>query len=402
MESSRLSPPLGDLPLDLRYTAAEQAFRADVHARLRDAVPAALRHKVRMGVPLDKTDQVQAHRILHRLGWAVPHWPIDWGGQALTAVQRYILLEEIHAACVPPPLAANVSMIGPVLVAFGSQQQKERFLPRIANLDDWWCQGFSEPNAGSDLASLRTTATRSDGHYVVNGQKIWSTQAQHADWMFALVRTDLQAKPQRGISFLLIDMRSPGITQRPIRLVGGEPEVNEVFFDDVRVPIENLVGAENHGWDYAKYLLSHERTGIAGVGIVKELLARIRDFARQRRRAGGTRRDDAALRVRVAEIEVELSALEITQLRAAASQRLDTSIDVTASLLKIKGSELQQRASELLMDLAGPAGTVAPDGSSDGWEHRAAGLYLNGRKVSIYGGSNEIQRNIVAKMLLGN
>lgn len=388
--------------MDLRYTAEENDFRMEVRARIASEIPASLKDKVRDGVPLDKTDFVLAHRLLNSMGWAVPHWPVQWGGRNWTPIRRFILQEEIQRACVPGPLSANVSMIGPVLAAFGSQEQKQRFLPRIANLDDWWCQGFSEPNAGSDLASLRTSAGRSDDHYVINGQKIWSTYAQHADWMFALVRTDLHAKPQRGISFILIDMRSPGITQRPIRLIDGDSEVNEVFFDNVEVPIENLVGAENHGWDYAKYLLAHERTGIAGIGLAKELLQRVRSLAAATEVPGGSVWSDLDFRMRVVEVEVELASLEIMQLRVAASVSGDASVELAASLLKIKGSEIQQRASELLLEVAGPCGALAPAEGLDSWQSHSAGLYFNLRKLSIYGGSNEIQRNIVAKSLLGN
>lgn len=388
--------------MDLRYTSDEQRFREEVRANLESEVPRALREKVRKGAPLEKEDFVIAHRILNRLGYAVPHWPVQWGGRDWTPVQRSIVAEEIQRACVPAPLSANVSMIGPVLAAFGSPAQKERFLPRIASLDDWWCQGFSEPNSGSDLASLKMSARRTDDGYVINGQKIWTTYAQHADWIFALVRTDLQAKPQRGISFVLIDMRSQGITLRPIELIDGDCEVNEVFFEDVEVPLENLVGAENHGWDYAKYLLTHERTGIAGIGVAKEMLERVKAYARTTIHGGTSLWSDENFRLTVAEVEVELSALEVTQLRVGTSTRGDAAIDSAASLLKVKGSEIQQRATELLLEVAGPDAWLRPTESTEDWQAYSTGLYLNWRKLSIYGGSNEIQKNIVAKSVFGD
>lgn len=388
--------------MDFRFTAEENAFRERVRQFLAKEIPEEIRAKVRAGVPLSKEDMVTSHRILNKAGYAVPHWPKEWGGSNFSAVERYILLEEIQMAAVPPPLSANASMIGPVLAAFGSETQKRQFLPRIANLDDWWCQGFSEPESGSDLASLKLPARKVGDRYVLNGQKIWTTYAQHADWMFCLVRTDFEAKPQRGISFLLVDMRSPGITQRPIILVDGDHEVNEVFFDNVEVPVENLVGEENRGWDYAKYLLAHERTGIAGIGVAKELVARIRNLAKATKlTSSASVWNDQGFRIRLAEIEVDLAALETTQLRVAAAQRVDESLDAAASLLKIRGSELQQAATALLLELAGGAGVVEPGEGELDWRHHAAGVYLNWRKLSIYGGSNEIQRVIIAKSLFG-
>jgi alkylation response protein AidB-like acyl-CoA dehydrogenase len=297
-------------------------------------------------------------------------------------------------------------MVGPVLIAFGNERQKRHFLPRIANLDDWWCQGFSEPGAGSDLASLKTKAERKGDRYVVNGQKTWTTQAQHADWIFCLCRTDPAAKKQEGISFLLIDMKTKGITVRPIVTIDGGREVNEVFFDDVEVPLENRVGEENKGWTYAKFLLGNERTGIARVGLSKERIRRVKALARE---VGLM--DDARFREKVAAVEIELKALEMTQLRVVAAERnrKDKKPDPFSSILKIKGSEIQQATTELLLEVAGPyampfvpeqEGRNEPPIGPD-WAAPIAPTYFNWRKVSIYGGSNEIQKNIIAKAILG-
>lgn len=397
--------------MDLRFTAEEIAFRDTVRAVFRSAIPVEIRNRVSEGQHLSKQDMVTSHRILNARGWAVPHWPREWGGQGWSAVQRFIFQEEMQLAAVPPPLPFNVQMVGPVIATFGNEDQKRRFLPPTANIDIWWCQGFSEPGAGSDLAGLKTRADRDGDHYVVNGQKAWTTLAQHADWIFCLVRTDRAAKKQLGISFLLIDMKSPGITVRPVFTIDGAHEVNEVFFDNVRVPAENLVGEENKGWDYAKFLLGNERTGIARVGVSKERIARAKTLARETPMGEGTLWDDPAFRKRVAMIEVQLKALEITQLRVVAAARQDTGKpDPNSSILKIRGSELQQATAELLKDIAGPyalpmlndeeAMTNEP-AVAPGWAPFAAPAYFNNRKVSIYGGSNEIQRNIIAKAFLG-
>jgi alkylation response protein AidB-like acyl-CoA dehydrogenase len=320
-------------------------------------------------------------------------------------------MEELMLAAVPLPLQFNCFMVGPVIAAFGSADQKARFLARAANLDDWWCQGFSEPGAGSDLAALSTRAVRDGDHYVVDGQKTWTTLAHYADWMFCLARTDPAAKKQAGISFLLIDMKSPGVTVRPIITIDGRHEVNEVFLDAVRVPIENLVGEENKGWDYAKFLLSNERTGIARIGISKERLNRVKRLSKQTPAGAGTMWDDPDFRARVASVEIELKALEITQMRVISAQekRAGGGPDPASSILKIKGTDLQQATTELLLELAGP--NALPAGrdlglrndfeTAIGWAESAAPIYFNMRKVSIYGGSNEIQRNVIAKAILG-
>ena len=401
--------------MDLSFTSEERAFRAEMREFFTTKVPLHIREEVQRGEHVSKVQQVEAQQILNAHGLAVPHWPAEWGGRDWSPVQMYIYHDELQQACVPPPLAFNSSMVGPVIAQFGSEEQKRRFLPGTANLDIWWCQGFSEPGAGSDLASLRTTARREGDEYVVNGQKTWTTLAQYADWIFCLVRTDMTAKKQQGISFLLIDMRSHGIEVRPIRTIDGGAEVNEVWFDDVRVPAENLVGEENRGWDYAKFLLGNERTGIARVGVSKARLRRVKQLAALERVGDRPLIDEPHFREKLAAVEVELKALEMTQLRVVADERRRMEQhgrgkpNPASSILKLKGSELQQATTELLMDVVGPY--VLPferneEGSNEppvGPEYasEAAPTYFNWRKVSIYGGSNEIQRNIVAKAILG-
>jgi pimeloyl-CoA dehydrogenase large subunit len=401
--------------MDLRFTPEELAFRDEVRTFMRTALPADIRTKLVEGRRLKKDDIVLWQRILNAKGWAVPHWPAEWGGRNWTPTQSYIFLEELQQAPAPPPLGFGVTMVGPVIIAFGSEAQKKRFLPRIANLDDWWCQGFSEPGSGSDLASLKTSAKRSNGHYVINGQKTWTTTAQYADWIFCLVRTDpAAAKKQEGISFILIDMKTPGITVRPIVTIDGGREVNEVFFDDVKVPAENLVGQENKGWDYAKFLLGNERTGIARVGMSKERIRRLRELAALERSDDRPLLEDERFRAKIAAVEVELKALEMTQLRVVAAERnrKGNRPDPASSILKIKGSEIQQTISELLLEVVGPfALPYQPEYLDDerlneppagpDWAPSLAPTYFNTRKVSIYGGTNEIQKNIIAKAILG-
>lgn len=399
--------------MDLSFTPEERAFRAELREFFHTAIPDRIRRKIREGLHSSKEDQVESQRILNARGIAVPHWPVEWGGQNWTAVQSYIYLEELQAASVPSPLAFNCTMVGPVIAEFGSQAHKERFLARAANLDDWWCQGFSEPGAGSDLASLRTTARLEGDSWIINGQKTWTTQGQYADWIFVLARTDMAAKKQQGISFILVDMKTPGITVRPIQTIDGGREVNEVWFDEVVVPASNLVGEVNKGWDYAKFLLGNERTGIARIGISKARLKRIRELASMEFVGGVRLIDDTKFREKLVGVEVGLKALEMTQLRVVAQEKhLERGKpNPMSSVLKIKGSELQQATTDLLMDVMGPyvapffteeellgrnEPQIGPDDAAT-----AAPLYFNMRKVSIYGGSNEIQRNILAKAVLG-
>src|SRR5207248_9519787 len=307
--------------MDLSFSREEQAFREEVRAFFRDHVPPSTRQKLVEGRHLSKQEMVDWWRILNKKGWGVSHWPKEYGGTGWTSVQHYIFNEELQSYPAPQPLAFGVSMVGPVIYTFGNEAQKKHYLPRIASVEDWWCQGFSEPGSGSDLASLKTKAERRGDVYIVNGQKTWTTLAQYADWIFCLSRTDPAAKKQSGISFLLIDMKTPGITVRPIVTIDGGREVNEVFFDDVRVPVENLVGQENKGWDYAKFLLGNERTGIARVGMSKERIRRLKELAAMERDGDKPLIEDARFASKIAAVEVELKALEMTQLRVVAAER---------------------------------------------------------------------------------
>jgi alkylation response protein AidB-like acyl-CoA dehydrogenase len=390
--------------MQLELSAEDAGFREKMRIFFTPQVPQDIRDAVDERRELSKDQIVLSQRVLNAAGLAVPHWPQEWGGRGWSALRRHIWHEEMQRACVPPPLAFNTSMVGPVIAAFGSQEQKERFLARTANLDIWWSQGFSEPDAGSDLASLRTTAVRDGDGWVVNGQKTWTTLGQYGDWIFCLVRTDPQVKKQAGISFLLIDMTTPGVTVRPIELIDGGHEVNEVWFDNVRVPAENLVGEENKGWDYAKFLLGNERVGVAPVGSTKRVLAQAKDYARSVSVGDGlTLLDDPLTAARVAELENELLALELTALRVVAHSA-DGKPHPASSVLKLKGTELQQAVSELVVDLAGPGSLASGAGEESdvaGWMRRSAPVYLNLRKASIYGGSNEVQRQIISKTILG-
>ena len=390
--------------MQLELSPEDAAFREEMRTFFTTKVPQEIRDTVASRGELTKDHIVQSQRILNEAGLAVPQWPVEWGGQDWSPLRRHIWHEEMQRASVPIPLAFNASMVGPVIATFGSQEQKEKFLPPTANLDIWWSQGFSEPDAGSDLASLRTSAVRDGDEFVVTGQKTWTTLGQYGDWIFCLVRTDPEAKKQRGISFLLIDMTSPGVTVRPIELIDGGHEVNEVWFEDVRVPAENLVGELNKGWDYAKFLLGNERVGVAPVGSTKRVLSQAKDYARSVSVAGGlTLLDDPLTAARIAELENELLALELTALRVVAHSA-DGKPHPASSVLKLKGSELQQAVSELVVDLAGPASLASgagDDSALEQWQRRATPTYLNLRKASIYGGSNEVQRQIIAKTILG-
>ncbi len=398
--------------MDLRWTDEERAFRQEVRDFINKELPAATRERMRRGKTPTKEMVVEWQRKLNARGWAAPEWPKEAGGPGWGAAQRYIFREELMMAPAPMPLGFNINMCGPVIINFGTEAQKKRFLPRMLNLDDWWCQGFSEPGAGSDLAGLKTRAVLEGDHWVVNGQKTWTTLAQHADWIFLLVRTDPNAKKQEGISFLLCDMKTPGITVRPIITIEGGHEVNEVFFDDVKVPKENLVGEVNKGWDCAKFLLGNERFGQARVGASRERIRRLKAIAAETLDNGRPLIEDPDFRRKVTEIEVELQALEMTVMRVIANERKrrDRKPDPATSVLKIKGTEIQQGVSELLMKAAGPYAWVDGDPDAEGsndwdlapdWAFGLAGTYFNWRKQSIYGGSNEIQRNIMAKAFLG-
>lgn len=384
--------------MQLALTAEEAAFRDELRTIYTTKFPEEMRERYRQGGHLSREDIVTSHKILHEHGLAVPNWPVEWGGKDWTLTQQQIWLDEMQLACVPEPLVFNAKMVGPVIAEFGSQELKERFLPPTAALDIFWCQGFSEPEAGSDLASLRTTAVRDGDSYVVNGQKTWTTLGQYADWIFCLVRTDPQApKRQAGISFLLIDLDTPGITMRPIKLIDGSFEVNEVFFEDVRVPADQLVGEENKGWSYAKFLLGNERTGIAHVGTTKVRLAEVKKRAVETGLI-----DEPLFAARLAEAENDLLALELTQMRVTAGSA-DGQPNPASSVLKLRGSELQQITTELMVEVAGPdALPFEVDAiASPEWAQASAPHYLNYRKTSIYGGSNEVQRTIIASTILG-
>lgn len=398
--------------MELEFTLEEEAFRQEVRTFIRENLPESIRQKLTEGRSISPDELRQWTKILHRKGWATPRWPVEYGGTGWSPIQQYIFLEEVLSAPAPETLAFGTSMVGPVIYTFGSEAQKKRYLPHIADLSEWWCQGFSEPGAGSDLASVTTKAVREGDFYIINGQKTWTTLGQHADWIFCLCRTDPAAKKQEGISFILVDMKSPGVTVRPIQTIDGGVEVNEVFFDDVKVPVENLVGEENRGWDYAKFLLSNERVGIARIGTSKARLRRIRELAAKPGPDGTRMIDKPRFRDRLIETEIALKALEITQLRVLSDEAKGKNRgkpNPASSVLKIRGSELQQVATELLLDVVGqyalpytPKGEgrneppVGPD-----WADAVAPLYFNYRKVSIYGGSNEIQKNIIAKAILG-
>ncbi|MBI1772502.1 MAG: acyl-CoA dehydrogenase family protein [Burkholderiales bacterium] len=395
--------------MDLNYTAEDLAFRDEVRTYLEANLPQDLQQKVLNHKRLSREDFVRWHKILAKKGWVATGWPAEYGGTGWTATQRHIFEEECARAGTPAILPFGVNMVAPVIMAFGNQAQKAYYLPRILSCEDWWCQGYSEPGSGSDLASLKTRAEREGDHYIVNGQKTWTTLAQHADMIFCLVRTDTGVRKQEGISFLLIDMKTPGITVRPIIMLDEEHEVNEVFFDNVKVPVENLIGEENKGWTYAKYLLGHERTNIAAVGRAKRELQFLKRIAAKHQKNGLPLIDDAVYANKVASLEVELMALEITVLRVISQDSGRPGPE--ASLLKIKGTEIQQRLTELMVEAVGPYGLPFDPAFLEGeTEHSIVGdddaaplapYYFNFRKTSIYGGSNEIQKNIITQMILG-
>ncbi|PKP76127.1 MAG: pimeloyl-CoA dehydrogenase large subunit [Alphaproteobacteria bacterium HGW-Alphaproteobacteria-3] len=394
--------------MDMRFSPEELTFRDEVREFIANNYPQELRGS-RRG-EMSKEDILKWHRILYKKGWVVPHWPVEYGGTGWTITQRYIWNEENARAETTPLLPFGLSMVGPVIYTFGNEEQKKRFIPGILSGDDWWCQGYSEPGSGSDLASLRTKAVREGDHYIVNGSKTWTTLAQHADWMFCLVRTDPNVKQQEGISFILIDMKTPGITVRPIITMDGSHEVNEVFLEDVKVPAENLIGEENKGWTYAKFLLGNERSGIAGVARSKKAIERLKKLANAELVDGTPLMKTDEFSRKVAEVEIDLSALEVTELRTLAAESRGRGPGPEASILKIKGTEIQQRITELAVEAVGNYALVeAPRLEVTGNEfvpgpEGSQGLaqdYFNMRKTSIYGGSNEIQHNIIAKMVLG-
>jgi alkylation response protein AidB-like acyl-CoA dehydrogenase len=390
--------------MDLNYSPDEIAFRDEVRGWLADNVPADLRQKVLDYEELSKEDLVRWHKILAKKGWVAPAWPKEWGGTDWDATRRYIFEEEYALAGAPPIAPFGPTMVASVLLHFGTPEQKQRYLPDIYNGNVFWCQGYSEPGSGSDLASLKTRAERQGDHYIVNGQKIWTTLGHYGDWIFCLVRTDASGKRQEGISFLLIDMKTPGITVRPLLLLDEAHEVNEVFFDNVKVPVENLVYEENKGWTVAKYLLGHERLNTGRIGGSKRELAKLKAMAGKTLVGGKPLLEDPRFQDRLARVEIELMALEITNMRFLDEMRRTGDIGPEVSMLKIKGTEIQQALTELSMQVMGPMAQafrpLAYD-DFDGFGASMAARYFNFRKTSIYAGSNEIQRNIFSKMALG-
>lgn len=397
--------------MDLRFTAEEERFRDEVRAFLRDSLPTRLADKVRHDRTLSRSDMEEWHAILNARGWLATHWPVEHGGTGWSVVQRAIFEDEAARAHAPRIVPFGVNMLGPVLIRYGSAEQQQDILPRILDGRDWWCQGYSEPGAGSDLASLKTRAVRDGDHYIVNGQKTWTTLGQFANRIFCLVRTDPTAKAQEGISFLLIDMDTPGVEVRPIVLLDGTAEVNEVFFTDVRVPVTNLVGEENRGWTYAKYLLTYERTNIAGVGASMAALDRLKATAASIRRRGTPLADDPLFAARLARIEIDLANMATTNLRVIAAAAGGGAPGPESSMLKIKGTEIRQAITALTRRAYGSyAMPFIPEALEDGYNGEpvgpedaaaAAPEYFNNRKLSIFGGSNEVQRNIISKTILG-
>ncbi len=398
--------------MELTLTPEEAAFQQEVRDFIKDKYPSDIRDKVRRGHKLGKDDYIRWQKILHEKGWIAPGWPKELGGTGWTPMQKHLFEEELADAETPRIMPFGLVMVAPVIMAFGSDEQKAKYLPRILSSEDWWCQGYSEPGAGSDLASLQTKAVRDGDHYIVNGQKTWTTLAQYADMMFTLVRTSSEGKPQQGISFLLIDMHSPGVSVDPIVTIDGGVEVNSVFLENVRVPVENRVGEENKGWTYAKFLLGHERTSIAATGRSKKLLSRLKAIAAEELGDDGRPLiEDSDFTNRVAEIEIRLLALESVVLRVLYAEQAGAGPGPEASLLKVEGTLIQQELTELAREAVGYyAFPFLPEAFDPGWNEERVGpdyaaplapIYFNWRKSSIYGGSNEVQRGIISKHVLG-
>ena len=390
------------IKMNFEYSEKDENFRKEVKDWLDETLPKSLSEKVKKYQRLTKEDYEIFMNNLTAKGWLAWHWPKEYGGTGWNAIEKHIFEEEIIKASAPRIIPFGVNMLGPVLIEFGSEEQKKYYLPRILNNEDWWAQGYSEPGAGSDLASLKTTAIDKGDHYVVNGSKTWTTLAQNADWIFLLVRTDSSGKKQEGISFLLVDMKTPGIEVKPIITIYGEHEVNSVFFTDVKVPVENLIGEEGKGWTYAKFLLAHERFGIASVGGSLRALNKLKEIA--------SNLENTDLDKKITELEIDLNALEITELRMLSDLENGGQVGAESSILKIKGTEIQQRLTELMVESSGEHALLYPGphgfGSNDkpsgpDYSADAVSKFLNMRKTSIYGGSNEIQKNIISKFVLG-
>ena len=395
--------------MDLTFSQEDLNFQNEVRDFLSSEYPLAIKEKQDKRLPLEKEDIISWQKILASKGWFAINWPNEYGGVGLTPTEIYILQNELAAANTPVLIPFGVNMCGPVVYTFGTEEQKEKFLPGILNSDTWWCQGYSEPCSGSDLASLQTKAELKGNNYLVNGTKTWTTLAQHADWIFCLVRTETTDIKQEGISFLLIDMKSKGVEVKPIITIDGAHEVNMVYFDNVEVPADNLIGEEGQGWNIAKFLLMHERTGIAGIAALKRELKRLKEISSDLVVGEASLLDDANFRNKLEAAEIELTATEFTELRTLSQISSGGAPGPESSILKIKGTELQQSISELFIEMLGyyahPFITEAELGSnaSIGPDYAGAAMphYLNFRKVSIYGGSNEIQRNVISKAILG-
>ncbi|MEM1173378.1 MAG: acyl-CoA dehydrogenase family protein [Pseudomonadota bacterium] len=399
--------------MDVTFSKEDLSFRDEVRTFFADRLPEDIKHKQDHGIPLERDDMVRFQQLLHEQGWAGFNWPVEYGGTGWNVVQKYIFQREMASANAPVIVPFGLGMVGPVVYTFGNDEQKQRFLPDILASKVWWCQGYSEPGSGSDLASLKTRADLDGDHWVINGTKTWTTLGQYADWIFCLVRTSSDvARRQEGISFILVDIKTPGITVKPIITIEGGHEVNEVHFENVRVPVENLVGEEGKGWTYGKVLLEHERTGTAGVAASEYRLARLREQAATSVRGATPLAQDRNFMRKIAAVEVELKALEFTELRTLATLSAGKAPGAESSILKFKGTEIQQAIDTLFMEAAGyyalpyVPGQFRADYPEDefvgeGVETKTALRYFNYRKASIYGGSNEIQRNIVAKHVLG-
>ena len=396
--------------MNLSFSEEDLKFQNEVRSFIADNYPADIKNKMDNGIPLSKEDILTWQRILSKKGWFAVNWPEEYGGTGWTVTQKHIFQNELASANTPTLVPFGVSMCGPVIYSFGTQEQKDKFLPGIINNDVWWCQGYSEPGSGSDLASLKTKAVKEGDHYIVNGTKTWTTMAQHADWIFCLVRTETTDIKQQGISFLLIDMKTPGVEVKPIITIDGSHEVNMVYLDNVKVPVENLIGEEGAGWNIAKFLLAHERTGIGGIPALKREIRRLREITSELPLGEGFLKDDELFMDKLNKLEIDLLAAEYSELRTLASMSKGGHPGPESSILKIKGTDLQQGLSDLFVeaigyyahpfmseeDLASNEGRIGPDFAANVMPH-----YLNYRKVSIYGGSNEIQRNVIAKAVLG-
>ncbi len=391
--------------MDLAFTAEEEQFRERMRAWVAANLPADISSKVKNGQRLHRDDHQRWAKILGKEGWLGYGWPKEHGGPGWNGIQKHLFEEQCALAGAPRLVPFGPVMVAPILMAYGTDEQKKRFLPGIGSGEVWWSQGYSEPGAGSDLASLRTRAENKGDHYLVNGQKTWTTMGQWGDWMFCLVRTSTEGKQQAGISFLLIDMKSPGVTVRPIKLMDGECDVNDVFLDNVKVPIENLLGEENKGWNYAKHLLAHERTSIADINRSKFELARVKRLLRAEGLTSDTR-----LRDEVSKLEVDVQALEMLVLRVLSAEKSGRNPLDIAGLLKIRGSEITQRYTELMLMIAGPYGLPwIEDAMTAGWQGSFPGgaidyatlasTFFKQRKTTIYGGANEVQKNIVAQVV---